>query len=185
MKFTESSGHSFSGSITPDLMISKIWLAEKLLESNRKFSNIYILGSWYGNMAYVLNRLDIPYQKIINVDTNKDWLKFSHNLLTEAGIKNLQSMNKDANKLNYRQADRNSLIINTSENDIPGKNWWDNLPSGIMVAIQSRDQSPNQRYKNLNEFNQAYPMTKAFFSGKLNLVDPETNYQRFMKIGIK
>jgi len=185
MKFNESSGYSFSGSITHDLMISKMWLAEKLLESNRKFSSIYILGSWYGNMGYVLDRLDVPYQKIINVDTNKDWLKFSHGLLTHAGIKNLQSMNKDANKLNYQQADKNSLVINTSENDIPGKNWWNNLPSGIMVAIQSRDQSTNQRYKNLKEFDQAYPMTKTFFSGKLNLTDPETGYQRFMKIGIK
>lgn len=185
MKFTESSGYSFSGSITPDLMISKMWLAEKLLESNRKFSNIYILGSWYGNMAYVLHRLGVPYKKIINVDTNKDWLKFSQGLLTQAGIKNLQSMNKDANKLNYQQADKNSLVINTSENDIDGKNWWVNLPSGVMVAIQSRDQTANPRHNNLKEFDQAYPMAKTLFSGKLKLADPETSYQRFMKIGIK
>jgi hypothetical protein len=185
MKINESSGYSFSGSITPDLMISKIWLANKLLKSNRKFSNIYILGSWYGNMAYILHRVGVPYQKIINVDTNKDWLKFSDDLLKQAGIKRLQSMNKDANKLSYQQADKNSLVINTSENDIAGKNWWVNLPPGVMVAIQSRDQSTNQRYKNLREFDQAYPMSKTLFPGKLDLTDLETDYQRFMKIGIK
>lgn len=185
MKLIESSGPSFSGSITPDLMISKMWLAEKLLESNRKFSNIYILGSWYGNMAYILDRLKVPYQKIINVDTNKDWLKFSHGLLTHAGVKDLQSMSKDANKLSYQQADKNSLVINTSENDIAGKKWWINVPSGVMIAIQSRDQTSKQTYKNLKEFDQVYPMAKTFFSGKLNLTDPETDYQRFMKIGIK
>lgn len=182
MKFLESSGYSFQGSITPDLMISKIWLALNLLALNKKFSTVYILGSWYGNMAYVLKKLNVPIDKTINVDINPAWLQFSKKLL---GTENIEYMVKDANNLNYQQLDNNSIIINTSETDINGKNWWNNIPKGTLVAIQSRDNAENVRYKNIEELDTAYSMSKTLFLGTLNLIDPEIEYQRFMKIGLK
>ena len=185
MKVQESSGYTFEGSITPDLILSKIWLASELLKLNQEFSTVYILGSWYGNMAYILNKMNVPIQKIINVDINEDWLKFGRDLLNYAGYTNVESMNKDANALNYRQLNSNSIVINTSETDIPGKNWFRNIPPGTLVAIQSRDMADNQRYTNVEQFNKAYPMSKTLYLNVLNLTDPETDYQRFMKIGIK
>ena len=184
MKLIETSGYSFKGSITPDLMLSKIWLAEQLKELGVKFSTIYILGSWYGNMAYVLTKFNIPANKIINVDINEQWLDFSSKLLKSLG-KNVYSMNKDANKLNYQQLGEKGLVINTSETDIPGRQWYKNIPMGTLVAIQSRDNADNQRYNTVKEFDLAYPMSETLYINKLDLTDPETDYQRFMKIGIK
>lgn len=185
MKVQESSGYTFAGSITPDLMISKIWLASELQKLNKEFSTVYILGSWYGNMAYILNKMNVPIQKIINVDVNKNWLEFGQNLLNHAGYTNVEGMHKDANTLDYRQLDKNSVIINTSETDIPGKDWYGNIPKGTLVAIQSRDMADNQRYNNIEQFNNAYSMSKTLYLDVINLTDPETDYQRFMKIGIK
>lgn len=184
MKVDESSGYSFRGSITPDLMISKIWLALQLKKLAVNFSTIYILGSWYGNMAYVLIKLNVPSDKIINVDINRSWLNFSSKLLKPFN-QNIQSMDKDANKITYQQLGKNGLVINTSETDIPGTDWYENIPQGTLVAIQSRDNADNQRYSTIDEFDLAYPMSETLYIDKLDLTDPETDYQRFMKIGIK
>jgi hypothetical protein len=183
----ETSDLTFQGSITPDLIKSKVWLCEILKQLDLDidvFSTIYILGSWYGNMAYALKETEIPFNKIINVDNDKDVLDASDKILRAAGITNLESMDKDVNELTYRQIDADSLIINTSTQDIKGRKWWDNIPKGVMVALQGRD-SARKSFKDLNEFNTEFPMSTELFLGKKKLDDPNTEYLRFMKIGIK
>lgn len=181
----ESSGFSFEGSITDDLLISKMWLCKTLQALGHKnFSTVYILGSWYGNMALIFDRMGMTYDKIINVDINKEWLSSSKDLLNKAGVKS-EFMLKDANKLNYQQVDKNSLVINTSVPDIKGNNWWANIPKGTLVALQYRDNIPEQKYSSLKDFTNDYSMSRLEFSNKLSLEDPETKYTRFMIIGTK
>lgn len=181
----ESSGYSFEGSITDDLLISKMWLCKTLqVLGHNKFSTVYILGSWYGNMALVLDRMGIEYDKIINVEVNKEWLTLSKELLNRADV-NSEFMLKDANKLDYRQLDKDSLIINTSVPDIKGNQWWSNIPKGTLVALQCRDNIPEEKHSSLKDFTKDYPMSKVKFAGELSLEDPETKYNRFMLIGTK
>jgi hypothetical protein len=183
----ETSDLTFQGSNTPDLIKSKEWICEILagLDLNiSKFSTIYILGSWYGNMAYVLKQMDIPFEKIINVDLNKEVLDQAEQLLKDAGIKNVESMNKDANTLDYRQVTADSLVINTSTQDIEGTAWYKNIPRGVLIALQGRD-AIKKPFKDLNEFDKTFPMSTTLFLGKKKLEDPDTDYLRFMKIGIK
>lgn len=178
----EASELTFSGSITPDLIKSKLWLCSEL--KDLEFSTIYILGSWYGNMAYSIMSSDIPFEKIINVDTDKEVLEKSERLLKSAGLENLESMLKDANTIDYRQVNSDSLIINTSTQDIEGNGWWKNIPKGVLIALQGRDQA-KKSFKNIEEFDKTYPMSKTIFLGKKTLEDPSTDYTRFMKIGLK
>jgi hypothetical protein len=181
----ESSGSSPQGSITNDLILSKMWICEVLKHLNRKkFSTIYILGSWYGNMALILDRMGIEHKNIINVDKNKEWLEFGDRLLNRAGIK-ADSMLKDANTLDYRQLDKNGLIINTGINDIKGSGWWNNIPKNTLVVLQSRNQVEHVIHHSLEEFNKDFPLSKTLYVGETTLTDPETKYNRFMKIGIK
>lgn len=188
MKFIdlkEASPLTFSGSITPDLLKSKLWICKSLdLLNKTEFSTVYILGSWYGNMGFVLSKCNIKFKKIINVDLNKKWLMFSHKLLNTLGI-NVQSMNKDANRLSYKQADKNSLIINTSINEIKGKEWFDHIPKGTLVILQSRNNADNIKYETLQDFDRDFFLSETLILDQLTLKDPETQYQRFMKIGIK
>jgi hypothetical protein len=173
---SESSPLTFQGSITPDLLISKIWLADTLKSLGyEKFSTIYILGSWYGNMAYVLNKQNIKFDKIINVDSNKKWLKFSHQLLTKLGI-NVKSILTDANNISYQDLDRNSLIINASVQEIKRIDWFKKIPSGTIVAIEYRSDGPEIKDLNFSE---------TLYVGEKHLTDPETSYTRYLKIGLK
>jgi len=183
----ETSDLTFQGSNSADLIESKKWLCNILKELDldiAEFSTIYILGSWYGNMAVVLKDSNIPFEKIINVDTDKEVLDKSDDLLRDIGIKNLESMNKDANDLDYRQVTSDSLIINTSTQDIEGKRWWDRIPKGVLVALQGRD-SAKKSYKNLEEFDKTFPLSRTLYLDKKQLEDQDTDYYRFMKIGIK
>lgn len=184
MRFNEISPPTFKGSMTPDLIKSKLWLCDSLKKlGKKKFSTIYILGSWYGTMALVLDRCGIAFEKIINVDSDKKHIAISHKFLSNLNI-NIQSMNKDANQLNYKQLDRNSLVINTSVNDIPGTDWFDKLPKGTLIALQSRNNA-NGVYNHIEELDQEFFLSETLMLDEITLEDPETQYQRFMKIGIK
>ena len=180
---TESSPNTFKGSLTPDLVKSKLWLCETLKNLGfSDFDTIYILGSWYGNTAIALNRSNIDFTKIINVDIDRVVLKQSKDLLSQLGIDSTY-LNKDANKLSYSQLNPNSLIINTSINDINGMDWFNNIPAGTLILLQSRNNVSNG-IKNLKEFDERFTLNETLFLGQKTLVDPETEYQRFMKIGI-
>jgi hypothetical protein len=181
----ESSGYSPQGSITNDLILSKMWICEVLKKLGyKKVSTVYILGSWYGNMALILDRMGIGYKHIINVEIKKDWLKYSQELLDRAGIK-AEPMLKDANTLDYRQLDKNGLVINTGTHDIKGDGWWTNIPEGTLVVLQSRNQIEHPIHNTLEEFDKDFPMSETLYVGETTLTDPETKYNRFMKIGIK
>ncbi len=181
----ESSGYSLEGSVTDDLIISKMWLCKTLQKLGHKnFSTVYILGSWYGNMALIFDRMGMSYEKIINVDVNKEWLAYSKDLLDRAGVDS-EPMLKDANKLDYRQLDQNSLVINTSVPDIKGNQWWNNIPEDTLVALQCRNNIPNQHHNSLEDFTKDFSLSETEFSGELSLEDPETKYNRFMIIGRK
>jgi hypothetical protein len=181
----ESSGYSPQGSITNDLILSKMWICEVLKKvGHKEFSTVYILGSWYGNMALIFDRMGMEYTHIINVELNKDWLEYGQDLLKKAGIKSTP-MNKDANTLDYRQLDKNGLVINTGTHDIKGSSWWNNIPEGTLVALQSRDQIEHPVHISLKDFDKDFPMSKTLYVSETLLTDPETEYNRFMKIGIK
>jgi hypothetical protein len=183
-ELNEISPPTFKGSLTPDLLKSKMWLCNNLKELGKtKFSSIYILGSWYGSMAVVLNRCGIEFEKVINVDPDEKHIAISHKVLSALGI-NVQSMQKDANTLNYKQLNKDSLVINTSINDIKGTDWFDRLPEGTLVALQSRNNA-NGVYDTIEEVDQEFFLSDTLVLDELTLEDPETQYQRFMKIGVK
>jgi hypothetical protein len=184
-RLDESSGYSPRGSITNDLILSKMWICEVLKKlGHQKFSTVYILGSWYGNMALIFDRMGMGYKHLINVEIEKDWLEYSQNILDKAGV-NAEPMLKDANTLDYRQLDKNGLVINTGTHDIKGNRWWKNIPKGTLVVLQSRNQIDRPVHNTLEEFDRDFPVNKTLYVGEATLTDPETQYNRFMKIGIK
>jgi hypothetical protein len=182
----ESSGYSLQGSFTPDLVFSKLWLMRELAKIQPRISTMYVLGSWYGNLALLLNRYpQVQVDQVINVENNPEFLKGSRNILNLADVDNVEYMLKDANDLDYRQLDRNGVVVNTSLNDIKGTDWFENIPSGTLVAMQARDQVENEQFVKLQDIEQKFPLDQVLYSDSLDLEDPETEYTRFMIIGIK
>ena len=182
---TESSGYSLRGSFTRDLIISKVWLLTELEKVSNHYGTIYVLGSWYGNTAVLLELLqNIDYDTLINVEPTKKFLSGSKKLLDKLGAENIQYMLKDANTLDYRQLGKDSVVINTSLTDMKGTDWFENLPAGTLVAMQARDHDPGKKFTGPNDIVREFPVN-VIYSGTKHLKDPETEYNRFMVIGVK
>ncbi len=177
----EASPNTLQGSFTPDLQYSKVWLLDEVQKilGKTQLDTIYNLGSWYSNMGLFLVANKLGFNKLINVDIDKDTLTTGQKLLDKLGISDkVEHMHKDANTLDYRQLKQPGLVINTSTNDIDGDDWLKNVPEGTLVAMQGRNGT-------LEEFDKQYPLDKTYFLDEVELEDPETEYERFMKIGVK
>ena len=182
----ESSGYSLAGSFTPDLIKSKVWLLSELAKISPEVGTIYVLGSWYGNLG-VLLALDpvIRYKQLINVETNPEFLQASKRIHDRLGIGNTEYMLADANNLDYRQLGNNGVVINTSLTDMPGKAWFDRIPAGTLVVMQSRDNDPGDVAHSTQDIIDRFPLNEIIYDGELKLQDPETQYTRYMVIGVK
>jgi len=182
----ESSGYTMAGSFTRDLIASKVWLLTELAHIAPQVGTIYVLGSWYGNLG-VLLALDpvIRYKKLINVETDQQFLQASERIQDHMGLNNTEYMLADANDLDYRQLGSDGVVINTSLTDMPGRAWFDRIPSGILVVMQSRDHDPGRAVHSTQDIVDHYPLSQVIYAGELQLQDPETEYTRYMTIGIK
>jgi len=185
-KLEESSGYTLAGSFTRDLIASKVWLLTELARIAPQVGTVYVLGSWYGNLG-VLLALDpvIRYKKLINVEINPKFLHASERIQDHMGLSNTEYMLKDANDLNYQQLGDNGVVINTSLTDMPGRAWFDRIPSGTLVVMQSRDHDPGRAAHSTQDIMDQFPLSKIIYDGQLKLADPETRYTRYMTIGIK
>lgn len=182
----ESSGYSFEGSWTPDLVFSKLWLIRELSRVQPHISTMYVLGAWYGNLAVLIDRQNnLSVDHIVNVETNKQFLKTTKNLLRKLGIDNVELMLRDANDLDYRQLDSHSVVVNTSLTDMPGRAWFDHIPQGTLVALQARDHDPGRQFHSEDSILTRFPMRSVKYRGQLGLEDPQTDYNRYMVIGRK
>ena len=182
----ESSGYSLAGSFTRDLTASKVWLLSELERIQNQFSTIYMLGSWYGNLAlYLTLENRIQTDRIVLVEKNKEFLSGSKKILDRAGAGNVEYMLADANKLDYRQLGDRGCVINTSLTDMPGRAWFLNIPNGTLVVLQGRDQDPGQEYHSTQEIVDRFPLSQVLYHGRMQLRDPETEYIRYMVIGRK
>ena len=185
-ELAESSGYTLAGSFTHDLIKSKVWLLSELAQIAPQVGTIYVLGSWYGNLG-VLLALDpiIKYKRLINVETDQKFLQVSKRIHNHLGMDNTEYMLADANDLDYRQLGRDGVVVNTSLTDMPGQAWFDRIPSGTLVVMQSRDHDPGDAANSTQDITDRFPLSEIIYDGELQLADPETRYTRYMVIGIK
>lgn len=183
---SESSGYSLEGSFTRDLTTSKVWLIQRLAKIVPDPGVIYILGSWYGNLSlYIALTGTIHPQKIINVETDRGMLAQSQRMLDRVGADNVEHMLKDANDVDYRQLGDDGVVINTSLTDMPGREWFDHIPAGTLVVLQARDHDRGRQFHSTDDILERFPLERVLYRGQLDLQDPETEYTRYMVIGIR
>lgn len=182
----ESSGYSLAGSFTRDLTASKVWLLSELERIQSNCSTIYMLGSWYGNLAlYMTLEGRIQADKIVLVEKDKKFLSTSRKLLDLVAADNVEYMLEDSNKLDYRQLGAAGVVINTSLTDMQGRAWFLNIPAGTLVVMQGRDHDPNRNFESTQDIIDRFPLSSVLYHGRMQLRDPETEYTRYMVIGRK
>ena len=181
----EASPDTLEGSFTEDLVVSKQWLANKLKKGygDKCVRTIYVLGSWYGNLALFLQRAGLVFDHIVLIDKDSYVLKASEKLLRplfDPG--KLIFIDTDAKDVVY---DKPGIVINTSINDM-NTDWFNNVPKGMRVVIQGRDAvDGGTRIADMEQFVDMFPLSKLEYVGKKELSDPETDYTRYMMIGKK
>jgi hypothetical protein len=178
MKLLEFSPLTLQGSFESGLILNKLWLLHQLGKIQDQFSTIYILGSWYGNMSILLSKSNIQYDHVVNVDSDASVVRGAHRIAQILKIDDrIEPMVKDANRLDYRQLDQDGLVINTSCHDMENRGWFDHIPSGVLVALQSRDDVDHD----LGD----YDLSRTLYQGSRSARDPETRYTSLLRIGVK
>jgi len=181
-KLTEGSPYTLEGSFTKDLIFSKFWLCSMVSNYLDTMHmdiplEVFVLGSWYGNIGLILPLYPITIKKLILVDRDKDCIKTGR-LMTKYLPFEVEARVQDVGTVSYGKPPQ--LVINTSCNDMQDQDWYSRIPTGTMVALQSRDD-----HESLSQMDSRYPMERTLFLGSKYLKDPEMSYHRLMKIGVK
>jgi hypothetical protein len=178
MRLLEFSPLTLQGSFESGLILNKLWLIHELGKIQDQFSTIYILGSWYGNMSILLAKNNIQYDHIVNVDRDASVVREAQRIARILKIDDrIEPMVKDANRLDYRQLDQDGLVINTSCHDMENQGWFDHIPAGVLVALQSRG--------DVDDDLSAYDLSRTLYQGSRSAEDPETDYTSLLRIGVK
>jgi hypothetical protein len=181
----ESSGYSLQGSFTPDLTESKVWLIRRLAQVSPKVGNMYVLGSWFGNLSLYLHLLPrLQHGRIINVEIDPKMLRQSARMLRLIGARGVDHQLADANQLDYRDLGADGVVVNCSLTSMPKSDWFHNIPPKTLVVLQARDHDPGIKYRDVQDILDKFPL-RVLYQGTRSLRDPETKYQRFMVIGHK
>jgi len=169
---------TLAGSFDRGLIFNKLWLIQELYKIKRSFSTVYILGSWYANLSILLARSSISYQHIVNVDTDEKRIQRGQDIARQLHMADrIESMVADANTVDYRQLDSNGLVVNCSIHDMPNSGWFNHIPQGVMVALQSRT--------DVDHDIDSYALKPILYDGIWELEDPETKYNSLLRIGIR
>ena len=183
----EASPDTLSGSFTPDLVTSKTWLCRQLKKEldGRSAGDIYILGSWYGNMGIFLQQATIDFDRLIMVETKPRLLATAQRLLEPLYREGrLKLVLGHAEHIKY--PNKNITVINTSTNDM-SRAWLLRVPDRTLTVMQGRDNlvDPKIKTERAGVFYTKFPLETTVYWGQRRLRDPETRYTRFMKIGYK
>ena len=183
--FELASDESELDSWAKDLVKSKGWLAQELANIDSHFHTVYILGSWYGNASILLfKEANITFDWLYNVDVDREPLEQGQELAKKLGLANIQAIQANANNIVYKHP---TLVINTSVNNMENAGWFENIPQGTLVALQSRNNDPGalNQHNSPRELALQYPLAQVLYEDKLRLHDKQGSYARFMVIGRK
>jgi hypothetical protein len=171
---------------------SKLWLCEKLEPQIQPQSNTMILGCWYNILGFMmLTRNPYRYRSIVGIDTDQEAIDIADKVLDRWIVENrkVHNMALNANALDYTDMD---TVINCSSEHMESNDWFDKIPEGTLVCIQSSNVTETGEpwfIKNpsptLESFTQKYNLSKTHFADTLRIDYGSWGYDRFMLIGIK
>jgi hypothetical protein len=170
-------------------MASKRWLADALYSTTGSHvGSVSILGGWVGALGAVLlhdRRFSIDRAVSIDIDPGCAVIAESLNA-THVRAGKFAARTADMVELDYAEADRADLLINTScEHLAAFDRWYARVPDGQRLVLQSNDYFACTEHLNcvrdLAEFRTQAPLREVLFEG----ARPMRRYVRFMLIGRK
>ena len=176
---------------------SKLWLCrsiESFLKERPRLT-LWIFGSWYGTLAFLLltrERLDI--KKIYCFDVDRRANKIAKKILDHWRFQEveIEVFNEDCQNISidspYYKMAKPDLIINTSCEHMSDYQWWQHIPPETFFALQSTDM-PHPTHINpvhsLNEFRTKISPCEIFRAEEKHFSYPTLKFNRFMLVGKK
>lgn len=196
-------GADFSDALSWGQLKSKRWLVEELERLDLDLGTLFLCAGWYATLAAMLFDSSCKIDKIRSFDIDSSCASIAEtvnrhrvkdNWKFKASSIDIQNLNYDnftyiTHRYDGSEAeitDTANTIINTSCEHINNfENWFNSIPQGKLVILQSNDYSEISDHincsKDLDEFDSKTPMTTVLYKGELEL----PKYKRFMKIGYK
>lgn len=171
---------------------SKLWLCDHIESYIPKGANVLIIGSWYNFLGMLLLSRQTHYNLIKGIDIDKEAISIATKLcqgwMIQPDIKIYNEI-ADANTFDYNGY---QVFINCSVEHIQGNEWYNRIPTGFLVCLQTTDVNNNDPLwdiknpnSSLDEFTKKYPLTHTLFRGSRQFSYPNISYNRFMLIGLK
>lgn len=173
---------------------SKKWLCEELEPHIPDNAVIWVLGSWYNLIAFMLMvRGNKKIHSIIGFDIEPDSKPIADMICNAWNCFDPCVFNNtaDANSLDWTNPP--DIVINCSGEHFEKTTWWEHVPSNTTVAIQSSsmvDAGPawdvKQPNPTMETFLNRHPVQTVLYTGK-KFIDMGVNgsYERYMLIGKK
>lgn len=179
----------FTHALNAKQIASKQWLLLEMLNNlGSVFSNILVVGGWYGVLsALLLNDPRFVIGRISSVDLDPSCAPVAE-LLNRRFMRDgrFSAHTSDMYRFDYgsMSGDAGSLVINTSCEHIPNlRDWLALLPRGQQVVLQSNDYHAIPEHiacvSSADELATLAGLSTVSFSGAL----PSKNYTRFMVMG--
>ena len=185
---------------------SKIWLVEELRNLGIEYTNIVVMGSWFGQLVSIFDKM-LRFNKFRLLDLDKSFCEASDYNFNLKYLENYQvkSICADVNKLtlykngyewdvenfkdgsSYSEKFLPNLIINTSAEHMT-EEWFHQIrfkemESNPVVAIQSNNMFDGDGHVNcvysVDHMKKKFPMKEVLYEGELQL----KGYKRVMIIG--
>lgn len=184
---------------------SKFWLVDELIKLNLHLGTVFVLGGWYGILpAIMFESDDMFFNKIRSFDIDESCAVIAETMnrdpyvlegwqfkATTADMYELDYdvtnyVTKRINGTEVALQDCPDTIINTScEHLKKFSYWWNKIPSGKLVVLQSNNFFDDEEHVNcvndLDEFKKQTQLNQILFEGSLDL----EKYTRFMLIGLR
>lgn len=169
---------------------SKLWLCETIEPLINDKSSVMILGSWVNVLGFMLlTRNPSKYTHIRGIDMDSNNIELADKVNSYWFIEGiLRNTVDNANTVSKEGYD---VIINCSSEHMSSTEWFDSIPQGTLVCVQSSNITDvndpwfvTNNSPTFDLFMKKYPLNVKF-AGTLPIKYNDWGYDRYMTIGIK
>ena len=188
----------FHESFYHGLIKSKLWLCEELETAIYRECltkpSLHILGCWDNLLAFMLlTRKPTFYNTVYGYDINPEAI-FNANKVCDMWkyeSPKVHNYIQDVNDYDY-SLHANGIFINCSIDQMDSNNWYNSVPKGSLVCIQTTNMKDpdfpwfiKQTTNSLDELVDRFKLSKLLYSGVKNIPYATNGYKRYMIIGTK
>jgi len=195
----------FTDALSWGQLKSKRWVVAELEKINISLGTVYLCAGWYGTLAAMLFNSTLDIKKIRSFDIDESCMPIADAVNKPQMINEwkFKSITQDILDIDYQQhtwavwstknnrmskpiTDTPNTIINTScEHIFDFEEWFDKIPQGKLVVLQSKNFFEVPGHVNcvndLDDFASQAPLSEILYEGTLEL----PKYDRFMRVGYK